>query len=454
MLPLQTFTWRIAVGHAAAVQRQSKPSLAQTQWPDAVLDDERWHAAQRVVASRHFSRSPLLSRFLLYIVAETIEGRGDRITEHQIGVRVFDRPASYRTVEDNIVRNYARQLRKRLADFYAGEGAEDPTRIQIPLGGYLPEFPPGKQQSPSPGPQPLLQTSPQPPRTRNLLRPERWTAAILLLLLYTGAVAAVTSYLSSAAAKKTPATSAMDPVWQALFQNSQHTYIVPSDAGFNLLEDVSHKDMQLTAYIKGDYYNVPIPALDAHSADDLRSDQSTSFVDLQTILSLSQLPQFHAEHVMLRFPRNLHLEDLKSCNAIILGSEDSNPWTSIAQSSANFQILDHPGMSGAAVINQHPRHGEKAFYVSHWNQPAHETYALIQYLPNLGGTGHVLLVQGLDVAGTQAASETLFHPRAIASILANARKPDGSLRPFEILLRARSIVSNATGMQVVASRIY
>lgn len=387
-------------------------------------------------------------------MAETIEGRSDRITEHQIGVRVFDRPASYRTVEDNIVRNYARQLRKRLADFYAAEGAEDATRIQIPLGGYLPEFFPGKHEAPPFGPQPLSQSAPRLPRIRNFLRPTRWTGAILLLLLYTAAVAGLASYLTTGAAKKTHAPSAMDPIWRTLFQNSQDTYIVPSDAGFNLLEDVSHKDMQLTAYIKGDYYNVPLTSLDAHSADDLRSDQSTSFVDLQTILSLSRLPQFRAQHAMVRFPRNLHLEDLKSSNAVILGSEDSNPWTSIAQSSANFQILDHSGMRGAVVVNQHPTHDEKAFYVSHWNQPAHETYALIQYLPNLSGTGHVLLVQGLDVAGTQAAAEALFHPRAIASILASARKPDGSLRPFEILLRATSIVSNATGVQVVASRIY
>jgi hypothetical protein len=387
-------------------------------------------------------------------VAETIEERGDQITEHQIGVRVFDRSASYRTVEDNIVRNYARQLRKRLADFYAAEGADDTTKIHIPLGGYLPEFSPGKQPSLPPQPQPLRENSKQAPRARNLLRPARWTWGILLLLLYTAAVATLASYLTKGAASKTHASSAMDPLWRALFQNSQDTYIVPSDAGFNLLEDVSHKDMQLTAYIKGDYYNIPLTSLDAHSADDLRSDRSTSFVDLQTILSLSQLPQYRAKHAMIRFPRNLHLEDLKNANAIILGSEDSNPWSSIGQSTANFQILDRPGMSGAAVVNQHPRHGEKTFYVSHWNQPAHETYALIQYLPNLSGTGHVLLVQGLDVAGTQAAAETLFHPQVIASILARARRSNGSLRPFEILLRATSIVSNATGVQVVASRIY
>jgi hypothetical protein len=111
-------------------------------------------------------------------------------------------------------------------------------------------------------------------------------------------------------------------------------------------------------------------------------------------------------------------------------------------------------MQGAALINTKPEAGEAASYVSHWNEPAHETYAIIAFLPNLSGTGHVLLLQGLDVAGTQAASETLFHPAAIAPILRQATRPDGSLRPFEVLLRSTSLESNAMGTKVIASRIY
>ncbi len=54
---------------------------------------------------------------------------------------MFGRPPGYRTVDDNIVRSYARQLRKRLSEYFAGEGIGHPLRIEIPLGGYLPAFP-------------------------------------------------------------------------------------------------------------------------------------------------------------------------------------------------------------------------------------------------------------------------------------------------------------------------
>ena len=106
----------------------------------SIQDDPRWHLVLRVAAGPLFARSPLLSKFLLYVVAETLEGRQSRISEHQIGMKVFGRPPGYSTREDNIVRNYARQLRKRLTEHFAGPGKSERMRIEIPLGGYVPQF--------------------------------------------------------------------------------------------------------------------------------------------------------------------------------------------------------------------------------------------------------------------------------------------------------------------------
>ena len=86
--------------------------------------DPRWQLAQRIVDSPQFCKSPRLSQFLLYIVAKTLEGRQSEVTEQQIGVHVFGRPHGYRTVDDNIVRSYARQLRKRLTEYFASDGID------------------------------------------------------------------------------------------------------------------------------------------------------------------------------------------------------------------------------------------------------------------------------------------------------------------------------------------
>jgi hypothetical protein len=455
---------------STAIQPEHPVPLAREPWPRWLLSDPRWSLARRVVAGPHFVRSPLLSKFLLFVVAETLEGREGEITEHQIGVQVFDRPPGYRTIEDNIVRNYARQLRKRLAEHFAAEGISEPLRIDIPLGGYVPVFvrqlendlvgeaaaqPITACSQGSPGNPDLIAASQElniaAPRRRNV---RRWLILALLVAAYSAALVCITWVVTDRVRTAHPHPELANPLWSALFDSQLNCYIVPADASFNLLEDLSHRTLPLANYIQSDYLKLPLTGVDAHSSEDLHSQHFTSFVDLQIVAALARLPQYNPQRALLRFPRDLQLDDLKHANGILLGSVGSNPWASIAESSANFHIIYGQGMQGATIINLHPQTGEASSYQSHWNEPAHETFALIAFLPNLEGNGHLLLLQGLDVAGTQAAAETIFHQDAMAPILQRATRPDGSLRHFEVLLRSTSIESNSTGTQVIASRVY
>ena len=446
-----------------AVRRELSAPLSHAAQPDR-LEDPRWCLAQRVVSGTHFARSPLLTKFLLFVVAETLDGRKAEITEHQIGVQVFDRRPGYSTTEDNIVRNYARQLRKRLAEFFAGEGSAEPLRIGIPLGGYIPVFVPASEDYPVPDlcsvpvsltvhTKPAVVAGQEPAAAGQHWR--RWLLGAATAVIYSAALVGIT-WLAAARAHKLQASSAepAHALWTALFNGQENTYIVPADAGFNLVEDLTQRPIQLADYINGAYLKLPLAGVDAHSAEDLRSQHFTSFVDFQTVAALSRLPEYNPQRAFLRFPRDLRLDDLKNANAILIGSMGSNPWSSIADSNANFRIVYGQGMQGATIINAKPQPNEAASYASHWNEPAHETFALIAFLPNLDGTGDLLLLQGLDVAGTQAAAESLFHGDAISTVLRHAIRPDGSLRHFEILLRSTSIESNSTGTQVIATRIY
>jgi hypothetical protein len=452
--------------NSTAVQLKPKTPSADAAWRPRLQDDPHWELAQRVVAGPHFARSHLMSKFLLFVVAETLEGRGSEISEHQIGVQVFDRPVDYRTLEDNIVRNYARQLRKRLADHFAEQGSAEPVRIDIPVGGYVPVFVPAAGDSSheltagtsvrSHGqtqPIPLLSQNAEPVPLRQS-KTIRWTLGAVLVAAYSAALITATwNFAKQPSVAQKPQEPAR-ALWAALFNGPANSYIVPSDAGFNLVEDISHRPVRLADYIAGSYQGMPLAGVDAHSAQDLRTQQLTPFVDLQIAAAFAHLSEDNPQRVFIRFPRDLRLDDLKNANAVIIGSVGSNPWAAVAETNANFRIADRPGMQGAAILNLKPQPGEAATYASHWNEPAHETFALIAFLPNLSGNGHLLVLEGLDVAGTQAAAEILLHPSAIDPILERATRADGSLRNFEVLLRSTSIDSNATGTQVIASRIY
>ena len=81
----------------------------------------------------------------------------------------------------------------------------------------------------------------------------------------------LTWYASARARAPKPAPQPADALWAALFDGPENTFIVPADASFNLLEDLARRPMPLADYIQGDYLELPLAGIDAHSADDLRS---------------------------------------------------------------------------------------------------------------------------------------------------------------------------------------
>jgi len=102
---------------------------------DAVLRE-----LKRVLASPHFSSSKRYPALLQYVVENTLDGKSDRFKERTLGVEVFDRPPTYDTSTDTVVRYTAGEVRKRLSLYYHEEGRASQIRISLPAGSYVPEF--------------------------------------------------------------------------------------------------------------------------------------------------------------------------------------------------------------------------------------------------------------------------------------------------------------------------
>jgi TolB-like protein len=93
-------------------------------------------ALDRVLRSRCFEHAGRASDFLRFVVGKTLAGEGDRLKGHTIAVYVFGRPASFDAQSDPLVRVEALRLRQRLTEYYAGEGAADAVRLDLPRGSY------------------------------------------------------------------------------------------------------------------------------------------------------------------------------------------------------------------------------------------------------------------------------------------------------------------------------
>ena len=76
----------------------------------------------------------------IIVCAKTLQGAAQTLKERTIAIDVFGRGTTDASGDDNIVRVGAREVRRRLAMYYAGEGAEDPVRIERPTGSYVPVF--------------------------------------------------------------------------------------------------------------------------------------------------------------------------------------------------------------------------------------------------------------------------------------------------------------------------
>jgi hypothetical protein len=95
---------------------------------------------ERILDDPHFKGSKRYTRFLRFVVEETLNGNSDGIKERSLGIAVFDRLADYDTNSDSIVRVAASEVRKRLAQYYDSPGRDHELRIELPPGSYSVEF--------------------------------------------------------------------------------------------------------------------------------------------------------------------------------------------------------------------------------------------------------------------------------------------------------------------------
>src|SRR5579862_286735 len=103
------------------------------------VDAERTELAT-VLASPTFSRSLRLVKLLEFISEKHFSGRDSEVCEYSIATEVLGRPPDFDPAEDAIARVEIHRLRKKLREYYSGEGSHQALKILIPPGMYTPVF--------------------------------------------------------------------------------------------------------------------------------------------------------------------------------------------------------------------------------------------------------------------------------------------------------------------------
>ena len=102
---------------------------------------------ERLLTSSEFMASKVLSKFLRYVVEQTLDGQANTIKQYTIAVEALEYGTDFDPQTNPNVRIHARKLRRALDRYYNGQGIEDPIRIDIPNGSYVPVFLPNHKTS-------------------------------------------------------------------------------------------------------------------------------------------------------------------------------------------------------------------------------------------------------------------------------------------------------------------
>ena len=431
---------------------------------------------ERVAASRYVNRSARLRDLLLYLTTRVLEpDAAGEIHEQEVGHKVFGRPANYDTGIDNIVRVHASMLRKRLEQYFAEEGRDEPIILEIPKGNYAPVFREREEALPAIA---LAPAAAPPSTTPATARPlvaiplveipaipwrlrvphaadwRLWTAGLLALLF-----ACSTALLLLRGAPEARALDISRPTvklfWSQVFHTDRPTDIVFGDAAIALYQELTGRALSLSDYYDRGYMrSLPESAaaanLHAQAAIAVARRRETNFADMSFAWKLLQIPGAGQRPSVLRFARDYSFRELKANNAVLIGNSRSNPWVEPFEPKLGIRwIFDKTD----AVYDPVDTWAGGKSYQAHSPGDLRESYFSVALLPNLGGTGNVLIISGTGGSAINAGADFLADEPSVAGL--RRRLPGTADKPFphfEALIKVKGRSSLPRDATVLACR--
>jgi hypothetical protein len=395
--------------------------------------DSRRLLVERLSGSPYFIRSARLRDLLMYLTERVLEDGAVEIHEQEVGAKVFGRPADYDTAADNIVRVHASTLRKRLEQYFAAEGAGEETILEIPKGNYAPVF---RLRNIPPVEPPGLEAAPAPAKRRFDLPLVAVISCAVLLACSTG-ILLWRGPGRTAAAGGGPTVRLF---WSQILRPDRVTNVVLDDGAVGLYQELTGRPLSLTEYYDRSYLrSIPSVAaaagLDPQLAASMVLRRQSSFAGASFSWKLLQFAGAGGVAANLRFARDYTFRDLKADNAILLGNGRTNPWLQPFEAKLGIRWQFDKTESVYYPVDTWQANGS---YLTGQPGETHEGYFSIALLPNLGGTGNVLLISATGGSATNSAADFLSDERSLSDLRRHLpAKKDGVFPPFESLIKTK-----------------
>ena len=345
---------------------------------------------EKILRSAPFRATKRCQEFLRFVVTRSLDGQNEILKERIIGAEVFGRDAAYEPSEDAVVRVTVNEVRKRLAQYYIESGAQDPVRIELPFGSYIPEF---KFVSAAPE----VQTS-KPSKVHWAV----WGIIPLAIGLLTWAMK--------------PRPTALDQFWEPITNNSSSTMVC---TGSSLSYTLSNR-VQLEYLRKHpdlvDAVTTPLqisPDLHVQGEDIIPvSGDQVSVGTFYSALDISSLLQKKGKQIQVRAGCELATDDLSEHSFILIGSF-SNPWTMELSKDLRFTFKREMTPAGliSEVVDRESKEPSKWMLPNAFPYGATDhDFALITRVIHHESNQVMISAAGLMRFGTQIAAEFITNP--------------------------------------------
>lgn len=407
--------------------------------------DPRLELLHRVAGSSTFERSNRLRELLLFLGERALAESETPIREQDIGVELFGRPPGYETSQDTLVRVQASQLRKKLQKYFEDEGRGEPLVIELPKGSYVPVF--RSRVS-------IAAEAASPAPSGGFLRV--WLPWLLagVFALVTVSLVVRNAALEEQAAAGRQFAPTVNRFWRQALGNGRQSHLVLSDALLVLFEDAIGRHLTVQEYRERAFSQVaaeriPDPARRSTMLDIVgrmftgRSDAAVAS-KVGLVCGLNNIP------LDVVLAREINASETALDNLVLVGSLRANPWVGLYEEKLNFRSGFEESPMAAFFANSRPQPGERNEYRGAFGIL---TYCRVAFLPNAKGTGNVVLVNGTDVAASDAGGEFLTNETWLRYLRDALGLADAEPFPyFEVLLRGKILTNTVPKFDIVAFR--
>jgi hypothetical protein len=435
----------------------TQPGVDANPKPELPKPEEIRNHLQEVLKSSAFQGSKRCRQFLAYVCEKSLGSATVSLKERTIAVEVFGRSPQSDLADDTIVRVGAREVRKRLQQYYlTPAGASTLIRIDLPTGSYAPDF---HYANVSPKEKPPAETAllELPPVTRS--RPNR----VRLLLIATAVVMAVTgaAMLTAKWARGSPEEQAFTLFWEPVFRSPEPLLLAMAHP---IVYHPSARAVQWSEQgLAPQEVSVPRPIQvppDKLNGSDLLPvlNQYVGYGDMVAANEVTAMLAQRSKKVRLRLASGIEFPDLRKTNTLLIGAI-SNSWTMRLQQSWRFQFRWTPAVRTVVIDTMSQTAGAPSGEQRQWfveskeDEAYQEDYVMVSRIRNSITGGLLLVGAGLKGVGTEAAGRLLVDAEQLGTIL--RKLPSGwDAKNLQILLHVKVIGNAPAQPEMVAWHVW